>query len=558
MDKEINNYYLEFVKEYKEIRKKEEGKPKLLLHVCCGPCSAYPLVFLQDLFDITILYSNSNIYPKEEYDKRLYNLKRYVNEINLKFNKHILVIEDNYDYDSFKEDLLPFKNQKEGLNRCKICIAKRMKRLFIVAKERNFKYVTTVMSISRNKDAVYINKIGKAIENNLYKNEIEFIYTDFKKNDGQEIGIKIAKKYNLYRQDYCGCEFSLPLNKREEKIIDISIVLLLKDVIKEEQLRKCLDSLVNQEGNIAYEIFISLRNKDENNKTYKIIEEYKNKYNELFNVHYLTEESKENITSNNNNKNNFTFDESDIKNYALKNSNGRYIVFIESSSYLSKDFLSVNYKVALKNNADVVNFLYKNIKENKKVSSFNHSFYLTKFYNKNNKKRILKALFNDVFVRGYLFNKFFKKDFLKNQNIFFMKESSCIEDIFFSYLVFLYSKKVVFINKTLLYRYKNLNKEKFDINKFSLKLINSWFLIRYVSIKEGYKNIGVLSFLPKSIMLSYNGLKFYKNLDISYFSYLKRNSKQLKKLVKNEYKYEGEEWEKALYIYLEKSKDNHY
>ena len=542
MDKEINNYYLEFVKEYKEIRKKEEGKPKLLLHVCCGPCSAYPLVFLQDLFDITILYSNSNIYPKEEYDKRLYNLKRYVNEINLKFNKHILVIEDNYDYDSFKEDLLPFKNQKEGLNRCKICIAKRMKRLFIVAKERNFKYVTTVMSISRNKDALYINKIGKAIENNLYKNEIEFIYTDFKKNDGQEIGIKIAKKYNLYRQDYCGCEFSLPLDKREEKIIDISIVLLIKDNDKEEYLKKCLDSLIIQEGNIAYEIFVLINDKDK--EKLEIINEYKNKYNDLFNVHILSSS--------------LFLDISNIKNYALKNVKGRYIAFIESTSYVSKDFLSVNYKVALKNNADVVNFLYKNVKENKKVSSFNPRFYLTKFYNEGNKKRILKALFNDIFVRGYIFNKFFKKDFLKNQNIFFMGESSCMEDLFFSYLTFLYSKKVVFINKTLYFRNKKAELEKFDINKFSQKLINSWFLMRYVSIKEGFKNIGNYSFLPKTIMLSFSGLKFYKNLDISYFSYLKKNSKQLKKLVKNEYKYEGEEWEKTLYIYLEKSKDNHY
>ncbi len=542
MDKEINNYYLEFVKEYKEIRKKEAGKPKLLLHVCCGPCSAYPLVFLQDLFDITILYSNSNIYPKEEYDKRLYNLKRYVNEINLKFNKHILIIEDNYDYDFFKNDLIPFKDQKEGLNRCKICIAKRMRRLFEVANERNFKYITTVMSISRNKDVNYINKIGKAIENNLYKNKIEFIYTDFKKNDGQEIGIKIAKKYNLYRQEYCGCEFSLPLNKREEKIIDISLVLLLKDNLKEENLRKCLDSLINQEGNIAYEIFVILSDNDKEN--INIINEYRNKHDDLFNVHILP--------------NSLFLDISNIKNYALKNVNGRYISFVESSSYVSKDFLNVNYTVALKNNADVVNFLYKNIKENKKVSSFNFHFYLTNFYNKNNKKRILKALFNDIFVRGYLFNKFFKKDFLKNQNIFFMGESSCMEDLFFSYLSFLYSKKVVFINKTLYFRYKNIELEKFDINKFAQKLINSWFLMRYVSIKEGYKNIGSLSFFPKSIMLSFNGLKFYKNLDISYFSFLKKNSKQLRKLEKNEYIYEGEEWEKALYIYLEKCKDNHY
>lgn len=205
------DYFLESLKEYKIIREEENKLPNLLLHVCCGACSCYPLVYLVGLFNVTILFSNSNIYPLEEFNKRLHTLIAYKKIVENQFGVEIPVVIDEYDYDNFEKDLLPFKDRKEGNERCKICISKRMERLFIKAQELNFKYVTTVMSISRNKNTEFLNSVGKQIENR-YQN-ITFLYNDFKKNNGQDIGVALSKKYNVYRQEYCGCRFS---NKENE------------------------------------------------------------------------------------------------------------------------------------------------------------------------------------------------------------------------------------------------------------------------------------------------------------------------------------------------------
>jgi epoxyqueuosine reductase len=205
------NYFSESLKEYRNLRKSNgNNKPKLLLHVCCGACSCYPLVFLSDLFEVTILFSNSNIYPKSEFDLRLLNLKKYVEIINQEFNEHIEVIVDEYNYDEFRKDLLPFKDAKENGYRCHICIARRLNRLFEYAKEHGYTLVTTVMSISRNKDVNFLNQTGI----NLSKNYpgITYYVSDFKKNGGQDLGVALSKKFEIYRQNYCGCEFS---NKEE-------------------------------------------------------------------------------------------------------------------------------------------------------------------------------------------------------------------------------------------------------------------------------------------------------------------------------------------------------
>jgi predicted adenine nucleotide alpha hydrolase (AANH) superfamily ATPase len=201
------NYFKESTKEYRELRKENGNKkPDLLIHICCGACSCYPLIFLHDLFNVTILFSNSNIYPKSEYDLRLANLKKYVDIINKEFNENIKIIEDTYDYDEFKKDLLPYKDEKENGNRCHICITKRLKSLFEYASKHDYHLVTTVMSISRNKDVDFLNKTGLALSKN-YKGVTYFV-SDFKKNNGQDYGVLLSKKFDIYRQDYCGCEFS--------------------------------------------------------------------------------------------------------------------------------------------------------------------------------------------------------------------------------------------------------------------------------------------------------------------------------------------------------------
>ena len=202
------DYYKESLKIIKDIKEKDK-EPELLLHVCCGACSCFPLSFLAKIFKITILFSNSNIYPYEEFNTRLNALKKYVAVVEEKLDTKINIIVDDYDYNNFVQELIPLKDEKEGGARCHLCIKKRFVRLFEYAKNNNFKYVTTVMSISRNKDAIYLNKLGKEFEK-MYP-EIKYIICDFKRNGGQEIGIELSKKYGVYRQEYCGCEFSLNL-----------------------------------------------------------------------------------------------------------------------------------------------------------------------------------------------------------------------------------------------------------------------------------------------------------------------------------------------------------
>ncbi len=200
------NYLLESFEQINKIEANMTSKkPHILLHVCCGACSCFPLLYLIDRFDFTIFFSNSNIYPYEEFNKRLDALKQYVFEIENKFNKKINIIVDQYNYEEFKKDLIPYKNEKEMGKRCDLCIKKRMINLFKYSKTYEIPYVSTVMSVSKNKNSDYINTLGKKLEEEYSS---EFIIFDFKKNNGQKFGSLLAEKYKIYRQNYCGCEFS--------------------------------------------------------------------------------------------------------------------------------------------------------------------------------------------------------------------------------------------------------------------------------------------------------------------------------------------------------------
>ena len=206
MEKTNKDSFSSSLIQYREILKKENKKPSILLHVCCGACSCYPLLFLIDLFDISVFFSNSNIYPLEEYNKRKEATIKYISYLNDKFSADIKFIEDKYNYEEFSKDLEHFKDEKEGGRRCYLCIEKRLRNLFEYANNNHFKYVSTIMSISRNKNINAINNIGKTLENEY--NNITFLTFDFKKNNGQDIGVAISKKLDIYRQNYCGCEFS--------------------------------------------------------------------------------------------------------------------------------------------------------------------------------------------------------------------------------------------------------------------------------------------------------------------------------------------------------------
>ena len=180
-----------------------KDKKTLLLHACCAPCSSYVIEYLSNYFAITILFYNPNINNDTEYNKRLQELERFVKEF--KTNNHVKVISLGYNHDEYLQTVLGLEEEKEGGSRCLKCYRLRIEKTFEYAKQYNFDYVTTTLTISPLKNSQVINKIGSELEN-IY--HINYLYSDFKKKEGYKRSIVLSHEYNLYRQDYCGCEFS--------------------------------------------------------------------------------------------------------------------------------------------------------------------------------------------------------------------------------------------------------------------------------------------------------------------------------------------------------------
>lgn len=196
------NYYLLFENQLNRI--KEKGKvPTILLHSCCAPCSSHVITFLKDYFDITIIYYNPNIYPYEEYKKRKEEQIRLLNEIKSK-NK-LNIIDCDYDNNIYEKTIKGLEKEKEGGSRCYKCFWLRLDKTAQIAKENNYDYFSTTLTISPYKNSTVINEIGKELET-IYN--ITWLYSDYKKKDGYKKSIQLSKEYNLYRQNYCGCIYS--------------------------------------------------------------------------------------------------------------------------------------------------------------------------------------------------------------------------------------------------------------------------------------------------------------------------------------------------------------
>lgn len=185
----------------------QEGrKPRLLLHSCCGPCNAYPILYLSQYFEVTLYFNNSNIYPEREYLIRLQELEAYVSTLNEQGFSFDMVVEP-YDYLGMRERLAPHETDREGQTRCSICIETRMKQAFMYANNHNFEFMTTVMTVSRQKNSKGVNAIGTRLQP-LFSNT-KYFFSDLKKNNGHGKTNEIAKQCGMYRQTYCGCEFSI-------------------------------------------------------------------------------------------------------------------------------------------------------------------------------------------------------------------------------------------------------------------------------------------------------------------------------------------------------------
>lgn len=174
-------------------------KNKLLLHSCCAPCSSIVIQELKNIYELTIFYYNPNIEPIEEYKKRKKEQIRLIKELNINY------IDCDYDNKIFKESIKGLEKEKEGGERCSKCFFLRLNNTAKEAVEEGFNFFCTTLTVSPHKNSKIINEIGLSLES---KYNINFLVKDFKKNDGYKKSIELAKKYNLYRQDYCGCLFS--------------------------------------------------------------------------------------------------------------------------------------------------------------------------------------------------------------------------------------------------------------------------------------------------------------------------------------------------------------
>ena len=195
---------INYQKKMEEQFTKLEGTPSLLLHSCCGPCSSYVLEVLSEHFSVTVLYYNPNIYPESEYQKRLSEQKKIIE--NMPFKNPVRLMPCGYDETEFLSAAKGFESEREGGSRCEKCFRLRMEETALLAKKNGFDYFTTTLSVSPHKNAPLLNKIGEELSE---KYNIKYLYADFKKKEGYKRSIILSKEYDLYRQDYCGCRFSL-------------------------------------------------------------------------------------------------------------------------------------------------------------------------------------------------------------------------------------------------------------------------------------------------------------------------------------------------------------
>lgn len=193
---------INYDKVLEDLISKLDHKPKLLLHSCCGPCSSYVITYLKDYFDITILYYNPNIEPRDEYEKRKSEQIKLIEELNI---PSLSLIDIEYENEVYRTFVKGYENEREGGSRCHLCYELRLNKTAIIAKENNFEYFGTTLTVSPYKNASVLNMLGEKLSK---KYNVLWLYSDFKKKDGYKKSIELSKKYELYRQDYCGCLFS--------------------------------------------------------------------------------------------------------------------------------------------------------------------------------------------------------------------------------------------------------------------------------------------------------------------------------------------------------------
>lgn len=203
------NYQLELDRILNSIDR--DKPPRLLLQSCCAPCSSYVLEYLSEFFSITVFYFNPNIYPEEEFFKRSDEQKRLLSLMN--FKNPVDFIEIGYQSERFYDAVKGLEHIKEGGERCYACYKLRLEQTAELAKKQGYDFFTTTLSISPYKNADWLNEIGEKLADEY---DIRYLTSDFKKKNGYKRSTELSEHFGMYRQNYCGCVFSM--KEREEML----------------------------------------------------------------------------------------------------------------------------------------------------------------------------------------------------------------------------------------------------------------------------------------------------------------------------------------------------
>ncbi len=185
------------------IERQGDARPRLLLHVCCGPCSSSVLERLTPYFRLTLLWYNPNIYPESEFIRRRETLEKLVSDMGL--SEKVEFLFEEHRSAEYYERVRGLENEPEGGARCTACFRLRLEETARLAREQGFDYFCTTLTLSRHKDAVRINALAEEI---AAREGVRWLPSDFKKQDGENRSIELCERYDVYRQLYCGCEYS--------------------------------------------------------------------------------------------------------------------------------------------------------------------------------------------------------------------------------------------------------------------------------------------------------------------------------------------------------------
>jgi predicted adenine nucleotide alpha hydrolase (AANH) superfamily ATPase len=175
------------------------AKKRLLLHVCCGPCSTHVIEVLRPEFEVSTYFYNPNIHPIEEYELRLEAMRKVSQMAG------VPLVEGEYEVEHWFRSTKGFETEREGGKRCSVCFRLRLEKTAVFARNVGYQYYATTLTVSPHKDARIINETGIELQKRY---GIDFYEADFKKKDGFKRSCQLSKEYQLYRQHYCGCVFS--------------------------------------------------------------------------------------------------------------------------------------------------------------------------------------------------------------------------------------------------------------------------------------------------------------------------------------------------------------